>query len=263
MLLMLHANAGFAVMTTHANAAKAGITDLVSEGQYGINAPGQLSPLGRAHAVAKTFQVGHRLDHDLKISVFEVPQDPPIDGMIGITWLKDAKALVDYGNDRLLLPESDLDIQAEHTRLRKQGYVAHPMTWDAADRRYTVSPSVNGVAGKFVVSTVADIWIDAPFAQRAGIALAPTAESFGGPTGATGEVRSTQGELGMVLDGQPLRSAKGSVMDLYDYDDEPRPADTSTWRSGYLGCDFMRANQAVIDFASGLLFIKAEPSAHR
>ncbi|KAB7768794.1 hypothetical protein CKY51_08490 [Xanthomonas maliensis] len=258
LLLMVHGNAGFSVMTTHANARKAGITAMTPEGQYGISQPGKVSPLGRASAVAKTFQVGGRTDHDLKIAIFEIPQTSPNDGMIGLPWLRQSKALIDFNRNRLVLPENEAEVQAAHVRLQKAGYIAHPMTWDDKDARYVVLPTINGVSGRFVVSTVADISIDAPFAQRAAVALGTAGQEYGGPTGTTGQTRRTQGPFAIVLDGQALHSVEAGVYDLYAYDGTTRPSD-ATLKNGYLGCDFMRANHAVIDFGAGILFLKPGP----
>lgn len=261
LLFMVHANASFSAMTTHANAKKAGIGNLVPLGAYGITEPGKVSELGSAKAVAKRFVVGGRSDKDLRILVFEIPQTPPVDGMIGIEWLKASKVLVDYRHDRLVLPESDQDVAAEHRRLRQQGYTAHPMTWDAKEDRYYVFPTVNGVKSRFAVSTVASISMDTAFASRAAVGLGPVVDHYGGPTGATGDERETAEPFAIVVDGQPLQSIKAQSYDLYAYDGTERPSEASEVVDGYLGCDFMRANDAVIDFGSGLLFTRPKTPA--
>ncbi len=135
-LFMVHANAGFFAMTDHANAAKAGIGALVHYDAFGIEAPGQVSKLGRDKAVVKTLQVGGDVTTDASLFVFEVPRDVEMNGMLGLGWLRAKRAMADYGTGRLGIPSDAGDSDKLRARLLPQGYVAHAMAWDAAQNRY-------------------------------------------------------------------------------------------------------------------------------
>jgi hypothetical protein len=125
-------------MTTHANAAMAGIGPLRAERKCGITAPGQVSELGRASTVARSLQVGDDVVTSAPLQVFEVPQTPVMNGMLGIGWLRGRRAMADYVNGRIALPGSDEDTKHEHGRLRSEGYTAHRMNWDEACGAFTV-----------------------------------------------------------------------------------------------------------------------------
>lgn len=256
LLLMVHANAGFNAMITHANAKKADVRDLHPKDQFGITSVGVKSTLGRDTATADTFTVGGSTIRRMPIQIFEIPQAPPVDGMAGIGWLKEAKVMVDYKRDRLAIPATNADAAKERRRLTTEGYIAIPMTWDATADRYFVNPKVNGVIGRFNVSTVAQVVLDERFARARKIPLSAPIDTFGGPTGTTGDVRETADHYVLELAGEALIAPKARAYDIYAYDAETRPANTAEEVVGYLGCDFMRANGAVIDFGSGTLFVK-------
>lgn len=261
LLLMVHGNASFNAMTTHANAQKSRVRDLRARDQYGISSGGVKSALGRSTGTVDSFTVGASTIRNMPIQVFEIPQTPPVDGMAGIGWLRQAKVMVDYKRHRLAMPATDADAAKERKRLEAEGYVAITMTWDAAARRYFVNPKVNGVPGRFTVSTVAEVVLDEQFARARKIALSGPMSTFGGPTGTTGDRRETAEHYSLELAGEALIAPKAQAYDTYAYDAQVRPADPEQQVAGILGCDFMRANSAVIDFGSGTLFVK-RPTAN-
>ena len=254
-LFMVHGGADAFAMTTHANAAKAGVTDLVQKGRYGIKKIGEVSSLGRADATAKTFAIGGVTTRDMPLQVFEIPQDPPVDGMVGIRWLRASKTFVDFAKSELIVPEGPTDADAERATLLKQGYVAHPMTWDAAVAQYAISAVVNGAPATMRVGTVSDDFLDEPFARAHGLALVQQDGTYGGPTGTTGHFYKTTVPYSLTLNGKPLLTDVATVFDTYAYEAKPRPT-TGVLAAGTFGADFMRRNQAVIDFGSGTLFLK-------
>lgn len=260
LLFMVHANAGFNAMTTHENAKKADVRDLVEKDGFGITAPGVKSKLGRATATANTFTVGTSTIRHMPIQVFEIPQTIPVDGMAGIGWLRQAKVMVDYRRNRLAIPETNADAAKERQRLIAEGYVAIPMIWDATANRYFVTAKVNGEPGRFDVSTVSYVVLDEQFARTSKIALSAPIGTFGGPTGATGNERENVDRYTLELSGNMLVAPKAHIYDIYAYDGETRPANHTDQVAGYLGCDFMRANSAVIDFGMGTLFVKRHPA---
>lgn len=256
LLFMVHAqNDGYA-MTTHANAAKAGVTDLIQKGKYGIAAIGKVSGLGRASAHVHAFAVGGLVTPDMPIDVFEVPQTPPVDGMLGVKWLRASGTFVDFARNELIVPNGPHDAEAERAMLLRQGYVAHPMSWNPAHDQFTIHPVVAGVPVTFRVGTVGDDVLDETFARAQAIPLVLQEGTYGGPTGTTGHFYETKGAYPFTLDGKPFKTATATVFDTYAYEGKPHPASADAV-AGTVGCDFMRANAAVIDFGSGTLFLKA------
>ncbi len=252
-LLMVHANAKLYVMTTHANAAAIGLVNLGKTSNYGITAEGHVSDLGRTSAVLKSLALGNRTASDVRLSVFEIPQTPPLDGMLGMDWLRDQRVIVDFDAARIGIPETAADAEAEHARLSALGYVAHRLTWDPGSKSYFVMGTINGITARFGVSTVGENVIDSEFAKRAGIALGPVVGENGGPQGAVVPVMITKRQASFVIDGQATAPTQPWAYDLYAYSSADRPA--ASHDDGFLGADFMLANQAIIDFGTGTLFI--------
>jgi len=253
LLLMVHANAKLYVMTTHENAASLRLGVLGKTSNYGITDDGHVSTLGRTSATLASLRVGDREARDRKLSVFEIPQTPPTDGMLGMDWLRDQRVIVDYDAYRVGLPSAPVDAQAEDAKLIARGYISHKMIWDPDTKSYYVMGSVNGTPARLGVSTVGENALDSVFAGTASIALGPVVDQNGGPRGAVVDVRITKHPVSITLDGQPCLSAQAWAWDLYAYSSEARPV--TPHQDGYLGADFMLANQAVIDFGTETLFV--------
>lgn len=253
-LLMVHANAKLFAQTIHANAATIGLANLTKTSNYGITADGKVSPLGRAKATLATLQVGGSLAANVPLSVFEIPQDvAKTDGMLGIDWLVGQRIIVDFALDRLGVADTIEDAQTEDKHLLDQGYVGHRMTWDPTVRGYYVMGTIDGVPARLGVSTVGENVIDLDFIHRSGIANGPAIGDNGGPEGATTPVTIPRHQVLIVVDGQLTAPSQPWVYDLYAYSSKPRP--TTSHDEAYLGAEFMLANQAVVDFATGTLFL--------
>jgi predicted aspartyl protease len=259
-LFMVHANATFYAQTTHGNAASAGITSKAHDADYGIDKPGHVSALGRTNTTLHTLMVGKVVAHDVPLSVFEVPV-PDMDGMLGIAWLRGNGVIVDYDRQRLGFAATMEDALKEDARLVKAGFVAHAMGWDEKSHRYFVICEVNGKTARLMVSTVSSNVLDKTFAERIGIPLGPVVYLDFGPQGAQVPNYLTKQPVMITIEGQRTAWAQPIVQDTYAYSSSTKPDDVATMTGGYLGCDFMLANEAVIDFRSGRLMLKLEPSA--
>jgi predicted aspartyl protease len=255
-LFMVHSNAGFYVMTTHANAAAAGVDDLVAKDNYGISSAGHLSGLGRANATLRRLQVGAAAAANVPLAVFEAPQDPPMQGMLGVGWLRARRVILDYDRSRIGFPRTPEESAAEDKRLVAEGYVPHPMAWDENGKSYSVHGVVNGTAVDLDVSTVAENILDTAFARRAGIALGPVVDRYGGPKGATGDQYLAKTQISIVLDGQATAPAQPMILDTYAYDTSERAQSPDAVHTARVGADFMLANRAVIDFGTATLFVR-------
>jgi hypothetical protein len=238
--LMVHSNAGFRAMVTYDVATRAGL-DLapVERPDYGIEAVGRLGSRGRTTAVAD-LRVGDDIAGDVEIAVFDVPQDEPVEGMLGIGWLRERGVVVDLGRGRLTFggpPRGGTSLE-----------------WDDDWQAYVVGTPVAGQPARFVVSTVAGVVVDAVSAERLGLTLGPVVDSDGGPTGTVVEVRPVEPAWTLELEGR-ARPVGGAVSwDVYAYADRPRPRVGRI--DGFLGCELFVQEGAVVDFGRGTLALR-------
>lgn len=238
--LMVHSNAGFRAMVTHDVAARAELRLApVERPDYGIEAVGRLGSRGRTSAVA-SLRVGNDVAGEVEIEVFDVPQDEPVDGMLGIGWLRERGVVVDLGHGRL--------------RFEAPPAGGTSLVWDEDWQAYVVLTTVAGQLAHFVVSTVAGVVVDSVAAERLGLALGAMVDSDGGPTGTVVDVRPVETSWTLDLDGR-TRAVVGAVSwDLYAYADRPRPA--AGWIDGFLGSELLVQEGAVVDFGHGRLSLR-------
>jgi len=254
-VFMVHSNASFYVMTTHANAAKAGVTETRRDADFGIGAPGHVSSAGLTRTTLRSLKVGDQVDHDVPFSLFEVPVTS-MDGMLGIGWLRGNSVIVDYDGLRLGFARTLGDARREDARLVHEGFISHRMTWDPDQKRLFVRVELNGERSRMVVSTVSSNIVDVRFARTAGIALGPVVYVDSGPSGARVNNWLSKRPVRVSVDGQKTAWMQPTVQDTYAYASRTPPADETKWIGGYLGCDFMLANDAVIDFGTGTLLLR-------
>jgi hypothetical protein len=254
-VFMVHSNASFYVMTTHANAAKAGVTETRRDADFGIDAPGHVSSAGLTRTTLRSLKVGDQVNHDVPFSLFEVPV-AGMDGMLGIGWLRGNNVIVDYDGLRLGFAKTLGDARSEDARLVHEGFIPHRMTWDPDQNRFFVWVEVNGKRSRMVVSTVSSNIVDVRFARTAGIALGPVVYVDAGPAGARVNNWLSKRPVRLSVGGQMTAWMQPTVQDTYAYAGRTAPADETKWVGGYLGCDFMLANDAVIDFGTGTLLLR-------
>lgn len=252
-LMMVHSNANFYVQTTHENAATVGLTNLGREANYGIVKDGQVSSLGRTAATLASLKVGTKEAKDVRLSVFEIPQTTETNGMLGVGWLRDQKVIVDFDKYRVGLPDSIAASEEEDKRLLARGYVGHKMTRDPKRNTWFVMGQVDGHPIRLCVSTVAEIVIDSEWAKANGVELGPVIDQQGGPAGAVVNEYVVKHVLSYTIDGQKVAPAQPVSWDLFGYSSIQRGAEPHD--EGFLGADFMLANQAVIDFGTDTLFL--------
>jgi len=235
--LMVHSNAGFRAMVTHDVARRIGLRlGPVDRLDYGIAQIGTLGDRGRTTAVASV-RVGDDLADHVEMAVFDVPQDPPVAGMLGIGWLRERRAVVDFA----------------HGRLRFDGATPNGirLTWDEDWQAYVVETTVCGLPARFVVSTVAGVVVDAVSADRLGLDLGSVTGRDGGPTGTVVDVRNVESPWEVDLDERPRTVESAASWDIYAYADRPRPPTGGI--DGFLGCEWLLQQKAVVDFGRGLL----------
>lgn len=263
LLMMVHSNADFYVMTTHSNAALAGLRNLKSRSHYGIVTHGKVSELGRAEAQLASLRVGPTENRDVALAVFETPQKPVMQGMLGVQWLRANRVVVDYARKTLGFPQTEADASDIDAELRGQGYVAHPMTYHPDRRNYTVQGLVAGLDVPIQVSTVAENVIGLPIAQRLGLAMKQQKGEAGGPAGSVQATYSSPNSVPLCLGGRSWSVDGAVIYDQSVYAGKPGAA-SDVPASVTLGADFMLKYRAVIDYASDTLYVlgaRGRPSA--
>lgn len=255
-LLMVHSSADFNLMITHANAKKASVVEVVHQDTYGIQSPGHVSELGREKAIVPKLEIaGHSLEH-VAILVFEIPQDPPVDGILGVRLLREQKMILDFDKQRLGVPSSLADSEREDRRLVAEGFVPHQLNFNALNDSYEISGRVNGHQAVIAISTVGQNIIDSGFAKDSGIALGPVIDRYGGPKGSQGDVYIAKSMVDIVVDQQRVAPDRPHILDTYAYDSMPRATAPDSNHVVRLAADFLLANQAVIDFGTNTLFLR-------
>jgi hypothetical protein len=247
---MIHANAGPYLQINHAQAKAVKARGMAHKDSYGIVAPGKVSALGRDTAVIDRLAVNGVVDRDVPVSVFEKPTDVAILGLPWITW---HGLVMDYPRSQAIVPDAPDSAAKLRARLLATGYTAHAMRLDPKDGRYLVTVAVGKVPASFVVSTVAEATLDTAFARRAGIAKGKMIDTYGGPSGATGEVFETKEPVVLSVGRFKAKARKLPIEDTYAYMKAPRPANP---RGGMIGADFLIAHQAVVDFGAKTLYLK-------
>jgi hypothetical protein len=253
--LMVHSSAEFYVMTDHAIAESIGVANLKKTQEFGIDSPGHVSALGKAVSVLKTLEIAGREQGDVPVDVFETPH-PEMEGMLGIRWLRSQLVIVDYDSYRVGIPRTIHDSEKEDEQLIGLGFQKLKMTWDARTERYFVTGTINGVAGRFLVSTVSHDFLDPAFAKHAGVEPGPVIDQDYGPTGTRVDALLAKRQITLAIDGKQTAVCQPRIMDMYAYAGMKAPSNPAERIDGTIGTDFMLANQAVIDFGTESLFIR-------
>ena len=189
----------------------------------------------------------------INLAKFEIPQEVENNGMLGVGWLGDQKVIVDYDEYRVGMPDSVAASEAEDKGLLARGYVGHKMTADPKTHTWFVMGKVDGHAIRLCVSTVAETVIDREWAKANNVELGPVIDQQGGPAGALVNEYLAKRVLPYMIDGQNVPPPQPHSWDLAAYNSTKRSDEPHD--EGYIGADFMLANQAIIDFGTEMLFL--------
>jgi hypothetical protein len=253
--MMVHSDAGFFSQLRHSQAAAFGVVLTGDHESYGIDRAGHVSELGRDQGTVASLRVGKSEVKNVPVSVFEVPQSDL--GMLGIGWINENRVILDYRRKQATIAPSLDQAKAIGRELRKEGYVALPMTYDERRQRYVVRATVNGVTRSMTVGTATTFLVDTAFADAAGIKHGADEGEGGGPTG----TQVAEYPLGApvrvrINDWISPEISTGAIMDIYGYGAQRRPADPAEANGGTLGGEFLQKTDAVVDFGSRTLFVR-------
>lgn len=244
--MLVHANAGFVVMLTHAARLRIAGDTVAKEQDFGLGHDLELSEAGRGHATVGTLTVAGRTIRDVRVEVFDLPTRN-WEGMLGVEWLAAAGAVVDFGASRLGVPRGTPDRTSEPAA---GGGVSVPLIRERTGGRFVANLAPDGAdrpSEAFVVSTVAETTIDIACAVRLGLDLGEPVEVEHGPRGDVVPVYRPSVPVAFGFAGRRLFACRVSVYDIYAYGGKPRPADGPPL-AGYLGADVLTEHGAVVDF---------------
>lgn len=251
----VHSSASFYMQISHKAADEGKIVGRTHVDTYGISSVGNVSSLGRDSAFVDKLTVGTAQFEKAPVSIFTTPADYN-HGMLGLRWITTNRAIVDYKKKVIIVNPTNQSSQAHQKILLSSGYVALPMKRSNEDGRYYITVTINGVSQPMVVSTVANNTLDIEFARRAKLTIVKTKETYGGPTGTTGNVYVTQAPVSIHVGTVPLRLKQVNIFDMYAYEAKKRPAELSAQKAGALAADFLVGNGAVVDFGTQTLYVK-------
>lgn len=253
MKMMVHSNATFTAQLKHHQARAFHLTGMKHVGRYGIDRVGHVSDDGFSRGRARELRVGRTTVRNAPVDVFEVPQDEY--GMLGINWIRNNHAVVDYGQGRVTLNPSDREIASMRKRLLASGYVAVPMRYEA--NRYVVTGMIANGSGRMVVATASSTSIDPVFAKTVGLTLGNVVGQGSGPTGTSIPIYALTSPVRFDFGTFRSRPVPDAVLeDSYAYTADPRPADLADAVVATLGSDFLTVSGAVVDFHSLVLFVR-------
>jgi hypothetical protein len=255
-MFQLHSSAALYMQISHKLADTAKVANRHHVGSYGIVKIGQVSSLGLDTAFVDELTIGGHVFNHVPASIFETPS-PYDQGMLGLRWLAANRAIINYQKKIVVLNATNGG-KAIHDQLLQENYIAIPMKRNnAAAGRYYVSVKVNDIVEPMIVSTVSHNIFDIDFAKRSSVEYkAAGGENYGGPTGTEGKVYVNTKPIAIQIGDASFELPVVHFLDTYAYEGISRPKNPSDITGGMLGCDFLLAHGAVVDFGNGILYLK-------
>lgn len=251
----IHSNAGFYLQLSHRKATDAGVDRLQHTGAYGIVSAGNLSSLGRDEGVLRRLSIGEETWHDVPASIFETMGDDS-QGMLGLKWIEKNGVVMNFSK-QLLWVKGQVELLDLRRSLMDSGYEEISMCRDQETGRYFVNVTINNKTRSMVVSTVADLVLDAEFARTAEIKCGGNSGQSFGPTGAIIDTHAPEEAVQLTIGTWTSAPMVCRVEDIYDYMASERPSTDPV--GGMLGADFLIMHKAVVDFGSRCLYLAPDP----
>ena len=251
---VIHSNASFYIHLNLQNSKYFGIEDLVENGQFGISEPGKINT--KYKAKINEIKIENLIIKNKEVSIFETY--PPYKegfGMLGIQWIKENKIILDYCNNKVAIQPNKSQQDSIAKKLLNDNYISIPIQIDETSNRYYTEVVINNQKTKFLIGTVAKLFIDSAYAEVANIEIGDTLGIFGGPTGETGYVYNSKENFTIKI-GAFETITNAAIEDTYKYSNKKRPDNISELIGGTLGAEFMIKNKIVIDFGNLTLYLK-------
>ncbi|MGE5178260.1 MAG: hypothetical protein ACM3PF_04115 [Bacteroidota bacterium] len=245
--LMVHGNSSMFLSLTHAVGEKLNGGPVAKVKEYGYSAKGR-----GVVRVARMRLGGERFTRIPPVPVFDFTDSAEtlVQGMVGVPFLVQARAAVDFPEDRLLLgvPKRTNPDPA----LLVRGYRCVPFSIDAENRATLEArfPAL-GRALRITPSTVSSaLTLHRPlFAGKVPMTRAPSPDRS--PNRTTPDEYAAD-RVDFEIAGVPMRSP-ASFEDFAEYADVPeRELDSF----GMLGYDWMKRHDAILDYANRFLYFK-------
>ena len=246
--LMVHGNSRMYVSVTHDVGERLAGHPVPKVEEYGY------SPRGKGLVSVSGVRVGgERFPGRPDVPVFDFTEDGGdtlVQGMVGVPFLLEAKAAVDFTGDRLLIGVAD---RSEPERsLLVQGYRVVPIAIQPGGRvTMEVGFPQIGRALPITPSTVSSpLTLHLPLFQRT-VEMAKSPSPDRSPSGTTPD-EFTADSVAFEIAGVAMH-APASFEDFAEYGNVP---DAEIESYGMLGFDWMKEHQAILDYANRRLYFK-------
>jgi hypothetical protein len=246
--LMVHGNASFYMTVTHETGERVSGGPVTKLEEYGYSAR------GRGRIEVPTLRVGGQdfsARRDVPVFDFTEERGGPVQGMLGVPFLIEARAAVDFSRDVLVLgvaPAGDPD-----SVLLANGYRHVPIRLEAGGKTTIhVSFPALGRAIPITPSTVSSaLSLHRPLFEGKLAMRFDSTSADQSPHGTHPEVAVVD-SIAFTIAGSRFRS-QATLEDWAEYSNVPEAALKSF---GMLGFDWMKEHAAILDYANLRLYFK-------
>ncbi len=256
--LMVHGNASLYLMLTHEIAAKLNAGNPLEKiRDYGYSDKG----LGRMNV--EKFQIGDRLFTQAQnVPVFDWPAEEgkAAQGMLGIDFLTQEKVRIDFVREQM---EIGAPVHAGPDQaLLAQGYSYTEFFVENSTGYMNVYFDALKKELPITVGTVSDSYsLDAVTFQEK-INLEITDSKDHSPSGTTPQLYLNADPVRFSIANQPFEIPRGQA-DLYSFAEYKNIKQAELFPFGIFGRDWMKENNAIVDYANTILYFKKQSGKRR
>jgi|WetSurMetagenome_2_1015567.scaffolds.fasta_scaffold96328_2 hypothetical protein len=249
--LMVHGNARLYLMITH------DIAEQLNDGNpiekirdYGYSDKG----MGRINV--EKFQVGDRtFTNTENVSVFDWPKEEgkAAQGMLGIYFLKKENVRIDFVNEQL---EIGVELnEMPDKKLLDQGYSYTRISVENGEGYMNVYFDAFNKEIPITVGTVSDEYSLDLVTFQNGIELEITDSKGHSPSGTTPEIYTNTAPIKYRIANQSFEIPSKKT-ELYSFAEYENVKQSELFPFGIFGRDWMKENNAIIDYANNILYFK-------
>jgi hypothetical protein len=256
--LMVHGNASFYMMITHEIAEQLNKGNPIEKiSDYGYSSKG----MGRINI--KKFRVGDRTFTNVdSVKVFDWPEEvgKAAQGMLGIYFLKKEMVRIDFVKEQL---EIGVELNEQPDKnLLDQGYSYTKFFVENGEGYMNVYFDALKKELPITVGTVSDAYSLDLITFQNWIEIEATDSKGHSPNGTTPEVYKNAAKIKYKIANQsfdiPLKEA-----DIYSFAEYENVNQSELFPFGIFGRDWMKENQAIIDYANNILYFRKSDSVKK
>jgi hypothetical protein len=255
--LMVHGNASLYLMITHDIAEQLNNGNRIEKiRDYGYSDKG----MGRINV--EKFQIGDKTFSNVKnVSVFDWPAEvgKAAQGMLGIYFLKQEKVRIDFIREQMEIGV-ELNEQPDESLL-KQGYSYTKLFVEKGEGYMNVYFDALNKEIPVTVGTVSDEYSLDLVTFQNGIEIEATGSNNHSPSGTNPPVYNNVAPIRYKIANQSFEIPNKKA-DLYNFAEYENVKQSELFPFGIFGRDWMKENNAVIDYANNILYFKNNNNAN-